>query len=354
MKKVGILTFHFSNHNYGAVLQAFASYVILKKYGYSPTIINLLPVKDNTIKSFFKSFLTGSIKFELFRKRYLKQTKKIFTLENLRKLNEYFDIFYVGSDQIWRPSMAKSLLEHYFLDFVDEEKIKISYAVSFGINEWNEDEKLTNSIKYLISRFDKVLVREIQGVEICSNKFNIKAECVLDPTLLLSKDDYVELLNLKDRNKKSKFIGIYLLSDKELKGDISKKINSQLCEPHINMYGNIINLFGFNIFHFNHVRTWLNHILNSELIITDSFHCMVFSIIFKRNFIIINNKYRGNNRILNLLEPLNLMSRFCEKPETFDLTKYLTPIDFDSISIKLSKEITNSITLLLRGLNQTI
>lgn len=163
MKKVGILTFHFSNHNYGAVLQAFASYVILKKYGYSPTIINLLPVKDNTIKSFFKSFLTGSIKFELFRKRYLKQTRKIFTLENLRKLNEYFDIFYVGSDQIWRPSMAKSLLEHYFLDFVDEEKIKISYAVSFGINEWNEDEKLTNSIKYLISRFDKVLVREIQG-----------------------------------------------------------------------------------------------------------------------------------------------------------------------------------------------
>ena len=138
--KIGILTNHFSINNYGAVLQTYASFQVLKKLNHEPQVINLLPGKRQTFKSklkqFIKLYLFNNIRFEQFKKKHLNLTEPFYSNENLHKLNSRFDAFYVGSDQVWRASMSKERLIHYFLDFAANEKIKVAYAASFGISKW--------------------------------------------------------------------------------------------------------------------------------------------------------------------------------------------------------------------------
>ncbi|HDQ15473.1 MAG TPA: polysaccharide pyruvyl transferase family protein, partial [Bacteroidetes bacterium] len=208
-KRVGILTFHFSRHNYGAVLQTYASFNILKKLGYEPKIINLLP--RNSPRRRIYSIIVREGVFEKFRKRHLSLTNKYYSGSDLSELNKMFDVFYVGSDQVWRPSMAGGLLPHYYLDFADDEKLKMTYAVSFGTSQWEGTDEQNEILRPLIKRFNHISVRESEGVEICDKIFNVKAVHVLDPTLLLDENDYSPILNefKKVIFKDNKYIGVY-------------------------------------------------------------------------------------------------------------------------------------------------
>lgn len=237
MKKVGILTYHYpENRNFGAILQAYASSIVVSKLGYDTRLINLNRYKFSVKSSTFKNkilLLLGGNKFRIFFNKFLNVTKDFQTFEELKELNKELDIFIVGSDQVWRIWNEKEFLPEYFLNFVLDEKRKISYAASFGLENWDEEEEITKEVKKLLKRFDYISVREESGVGICKNTFGVESVCVLDPTLVLPKEGYQSIID-EYKNKshlKKKYIAHMLLDDNDTLRNYSNKIAERLkCE----------------------------------------------------------------------------------------------------------------------------
>lgn len=308
MKKVGILTFHFANNkNFGASLQSFAILNLIKKFYGDTKIIDYSYTKFK-LKHKIKLWFQGKGFLE-FNKKFLTMTKNYKKEKNLKELNQYFDIFIVGSDQVWRAMGKHS--PTYFLNFVDEKKKKIAYAASYGVDFWEGDKKLTKEIKELIKKFNYISVREDSGINICNTLFQVEAEVTLDPTLMLNKEDYEIILNeYKGKDHlKNKYVAYMILDDnKNLKDECENyvKQNNFLLN---NIKGKVLKIGKYNIMIYNKVSKWLTLLKDAEIVITDSFHCTVFSIIFHKNFIVLANRTRGIARLESLLKKLGLEDR---------------------------------------------
>jgi len=353
--RIGILTYHFSTKNYGAILQTYASFQLLKKLNYEPRVINLLPGKKqkfiSKFKHVFKQYLFNNNPFNDFIKKHLHLTKPFYSDDKLTNLNSEFDTFYVGSDQVWRASMSQERLIHYFLDFADEEKVKISYAASFGISNWEGDSEITEQIKPLIRRFNAIGVRENDGINICKHTFNVDATQVLDPTLLLDENDYLKLLKRSNKFKGPDYIAYYLIQDREANGDLWKEIDEKSTYKVVNLFGEIKSLLGKKYLKFNSIEHWLIGMIDASFIVTDSFHCVIFSIIFRKNFICIPNQHGGISRINNLLSMLGLEDRLYNS-KNYNLNYYISkPINYFSVYEKLSLYKQKSLEFLTRSIN---
>ena len=137
--KIGILTFHHSNYNYGAVLQTFSIYKLIETLGYDSYIINYTPLVY-TLRKKTAALIVAMLgfEFEKFRHRNIPRIlHKTESTDDLKKLNEIIDEFVVGSDQVWRYRSDTKSLYKYFFDFVDDEKRKIAYGASFGVDYWD-------------------------------------------------------------------------------------------------------------------------------------------------------------------------------------------------------------------------
>jgi len=307
-KKIGILNFHFSRNNYGAVIQAYALQKHLILNGYNVENIDLKP------KIFWKTLIIDIIlgnPFEKFRKRYLKITKKSFneSLTLNKESTTGYTHLIVGSDQIWRPSYC-DFPKDYFLAFATNEQKKISYAASFGINNW-EAKYPINEYQVLLKKFSAVSVREDTGIAICKNVFDIDAKHVLDPTLLVNKKIFTELIGSNNLNK-NKIVYYKLDQDNDFKKAINF-LEVELNVTSVNIYYKEIIFFGFIFKKFKRVNHWLASLKNSKLIITDSFHCICFAIIFNKNFVYyINKNNRGLSRIQSLFSLLNITGKIAE------------------------------------------
>ncbi len=309
--KVGILTFQYAQ-NYGALLQAFALKESLRKLGFKPIIIDRYP--NNPQKIFWKTRLLYLIKgniFNNFKNKFLKPiTNRMLTPLDLDLIGQYnLDSIVVGSDQVWR-------LEHtdvgynYFLDFIKDNSIKkISYAVSFGIEDWSSGESTIQDLKNLVNEFKSVSVREDSAINICLKLFGVNATLVLDPVLLLSKEDYICSFNLANHEFNS--IATYILDNNNDKQKIINDISARLKSNIFNILPIRSNpskwnlLFGMKI----SITDWVDRIANSKFIITDSFHGMVLSILFNKQFIVIGNEKRGLSRFTSLLKLVGLEDR---------------------------------------------
>lgn len=336
-KRIGILTFHFSNHNYGALLQTYASVVMLRKRGFEPTVINLITNEVLNCKSVFTTLSNLFIQnqFDKFRKKFIPLTDLITNEKDLNDLNESFDIFYSGSDQVWRQEFAREKLMHYFLDFVEDSKLKLSYAASFGKDELEIDAELIDMIKCNLNKFDAVSVREDSGVAICKTHFAIDAIKVLDPTLMLDIKDYDPIIQ-SERNKKkqSKYIAYYELTHSIGESNNASKIANILDLPLLNIYKRKTSL-PLNDSIFCSFSNWLYNISQSDYVVTNSYHCMIFAILYKKNFIILGSEFGGNSRVLSLLESLGISNRFLTNLNETDILN-LNAIDYDLVSEKLS------------------
>lgn len=320
-KKVGILTFHFpENKNFGASLQSYAGMKMIENLGMDVEIINYNLLKI-TLRSkikrliFFKDIIDRLVakEFYSYTEKFLRLGQKINFNFNLKLLNKKYDIFIVGSDQVWRAVWFKKVAKHYFFDFVNNDKKKIAYAASFGVDHWEGDEKLTDEIKPLIKRFDHVSVREESGIDICKNIFGVNnVVCVLDPTLMICREDYQPILDdWKDKSHlKKKYIAHMLLDDTEQLKNGSKKIADYLKSEIKYIKGRYKKKLWINYFVYNKVSQWLTYLKDTELVITDSFHCTVFSIIFHKKFVVVANPERGIARLETLLGKLGLEDRF--------------------------------------------
>lgn len=307
MKKIGILTFHYpSNMNFGASLQAFA----INKLIPNSILIDYKPIRES-LKYTILYKIRGR-NFKKYHDKFLNVTSKYKEQKKLKNLNKEIDIFVVGSDQVWRPKWLQDKLPHYYFDFANDDKKKIAYAASFGVDFWEGDESLTNKIKPLAQKFDYVSVREESGIKICKDIFNIEAKCVLDPTLMIGKEDYKIILDdWKDKSHlEKKYIAHMLLDDTEELREESENIGKYLKADINYIKGKERKILGKKITFYNKVSQWLTYLKDSELVITDSFHCTVFSLIFNKKFIVVANPERGTARLENLLKIAGLENRF--------------------------------------------
>ena len=313
MKKIGILTFQYpENRNFGASLQSYACLNLMRKFEKNVKLINYYKTDYNY--SFKGKILLKleSKNFIEYNKKFLNLTRKIISNENLNFLNKEFDTFVVGSDQVWRDKYLNKQTKHYFFDFVDGNKKKIAYAASFGIDFWEGDKKLTEEIKPLIKRFDAISVREESGIDICKETFGIdSAVCVLDPTLMISKEDYQPILDdWKDKSHlNKKYIAHMLLDDDEKLRKESQNIANYLKADINYIKGKYKKILWKNYFSYNKVSQWLTYLKDAELVITDSFHCTVFSLIFHKKFVVVANPGRGIARLETLLGKVGLQDR---------------------------------------------
>lgn len=355
MKKIGILTFQFpENRNFGASLQSYACMKLLKKFNKNVELINYY--KNDFDYSFKERILSWieSNKFFEYNKKFLNLTRKITSNENLDFLNKEFDTFIVGSDQVWRDKYLNKKTKHYFLDFVDDNKKKIAYAASFGIDFWEGDKRLTEEIKTLIKKFDSISVREESGIDICRDTFGIdNVICVLDPTLMISKEDYQPILDdWKDKSHlKKKYIAHMLLDDNEKLKRESQNIADYLKADINYIKGKYKKILWKNYFAYNKVSQWLTYLKDAELIITDSFHCTVFSLIFHKKFIVVANPVRGIARLETLLGKVGLKDRFFTNIE--DVMKsgiFDKEIDYNEVDKKLEVHRRYSMEFLKKAL----
>lgn len=353
--KVSLLTFN-SALSYGAVLQTYAMVKTLEALDCDVEIIDFrapflppVPTRLWLLKAHYNfKRLRKEILFGNFRNRYLSnKTKAIYSPSRLKKVKFNADYFIVGSDQVWNPDVTKKYALNYFFDFVNGNKI--SYAASFGKGEWDFPEILTDSIRILLNDFKAISVRESEAIPMMKEKFNIAAEAVLDPTLL--NPDFSEIL--KSYTPKQQIAAFKLQYDSaflELVSDVQNKIGVPALAIDTQIeYKNITSIS------FPSVKDWIKHIAESSFIVTDSFHGVAFSLIFKKNFIVLNAHPKRFIRIQDLLTKLGLLDRIVKtRADIIENSNWMKPIDYLEVDKELSKLRGVSMNFLKTALNKQI
>jgi exopolysaccharide biosynthesis predicted pyruvyltransferase EpsI len=218
------------------------------------------------------------------------------------------------------------------------------------VDHWEAGEKITADVKKLIHRFQAVSVREESGVEICRNVFGVETIHVLDPTLLLNPKFFHELADKKPAPKAHEPKLVYmLLDDSAEKENFFKTIAKKHRLKFVRINGKkLVSKKGF--FLWKSVSSWLSNIKHAEVVITDSFHCTVFSILFKKKFICIANKRRGVTRLENLLKLIQLENRLIFDFNQLDENLLGVDIDYQKVERFLSEEKNKSINFLKNSL----
>ena len=309
--KIGIITFHRAV-NYGAVLQAYALQEIIEKMGHKAEIIDYRSPKIEKDASPFVGFRNGSaittavkrcifrlrknVAFHFFFRKYINLSPKVVKKADLEKIADNYDIIFTGSDQVWNIGCTENDTT-YFLDFVKDSKKKNAYAVSFGSDELYENGLF--DYKRLMNDFNSISVREKSGVDIVNHILDREATLVLDPTLLLTSEDWESLVKKRPINEKYIFV-YYLRPPKNLIEYISKLADRT-------GYKIIDAKSSKSFFMKNSPIDFLTWIYHSEYFVTNSFHGTVFSLVFKKQFMVeLNNKFDVNNRSKALLDLVNL------------------------------------------------
>lgn len=371
--RIGILTLSLHT-NYGGILQAYALQTVLARMGHKVVVFSKLKKKSLPLwkwpitysKRILKKYILGkdviifaeqhfnrnypvfSKNTQLFIDRYIHELK----IENLSTLCEAdFDAIIVGSDQVWRPkyftSIVSSKIEDAYLDFTKKwtDLKRIAYAASFGTDSWEYSLRKTIKCGKLLKKFDGVSVREDSGAGLCQKYFGVGAQHVLDPTMLLDKEDYIRIFEIAKTSKSEGTLLCYILDNSREKGDIIDYIaNERGLTPFslntvIDCSKSVIGESKKS------VEQWLRGFNDAELVVTDSFHACVFSIIFNKPFVVIGNKERGMARFNSLLEMFELEECMISSLQECERLLFLN-IDYEDIQRRLKKMQVHSVSYL--------
>ena len=347
--KVDIITFH-NTLNYGASLQCAALSRYMTSFGHDVEVINYLPDyvmnKKSVLKEFKKAHsLRGIIKgfAYLSKAGTIRSKDKKYTdfLErNIRLTNPYHsyddilsdvpqaDLYICGSDQIWNPSLTgDSLDKAFFLNFVSEGKSRVAYGASVGELDF---EKHRDELKKLTAGFKSISVREKTVSEKLSSVIGRNVNVVLDPTLLLNKDDY-RSMELPCNVPSGKYLLLYNIQNSDLTISTAKKIaaekNLEIVDISANPFQKIKGTTRMlNI----GPGEFLTLYRNADYVITNSFHGTVFSIVYEKNFNSVLHTTRGG-RIRDLLSSLDLSDQIISESQN----DIFSDVDYASVRNKL-------------------
>ena len=368
-QRIGTLTFHIA-HNYGAMLQAYALPIALRKCGYHCEVIDYrFPYIDrwSRIKHlsdyvaqfgavggglrYMKRLASGyyfrdnmHIRFDRFERKIIPHSKTVYRSKAALQHLPY-DAIIFGSDQIWNSAITNGIADEYIGGFpCHAETKKIAYAASCGTSDFQPESKALYTAR--LKDFHAISVRE-KGLQqtLCSRGF--QASCVLDPTLLLTEADWRRIIPSKSNRSSNKYLLIYAFDEDEklydLARDYAKKHGLEIIaiayKPKACMHGiNVLTNCG--------PLEFLSLVSNAEHVITTSFHGTVFSVTFQKNFHCIPHpKYR--ERTDSLLEMLGLMNHNVDKLSSLEDIE----TNWESVNQILAHERTASINFLETALN---
>lgn len=327
--KIGVMTFHWAA-NYGAALQSYALVKQLQDMGHDAEDIDYLPVRTMRRLRFFDLYLRRfeniqrSTKLRSFRKKHLTlSSKKYHSSRDLRISLLPYDAVIAGSDQIWNESFLmtseKTPNTSYYLDFVPKDVLRLSYAASFGINT------ITDNLREFavpeLRKFDIVSVREENAVELLARE-GIEAEIVCDPTLLLEPQAYEQIYG-GVTSTPVRLFNFMLRKGRESSDRTQAYVKDVLFKDASNIGRGIVT-----------VERWLYLLKNCEFVVTDSFHCTVFAILFHKPFIAVNDKNCSMNaRIRTLAQKLGLSHRVIEEYDEQKINQLVNnrEIDWDAV-----------------------
>ncbi len=339
--KIGIVTYWKSSCNYGEQLQNYALQEYLKKighdaflirYDYDNDRISRTPYKKimklldpSQTTSYLKSVIYGKRlvrdgkihprRFQEFRERYLSMSRLYTSLGDLQNDPPEADMYITGSDQVWNTfegglAEMRNRLRVFFLDFGRKDVLRVSYAASWGRSELPEEEK--SLIIPLLSAFNAVSVREKNGIDICRELGRKDATLALDPVLLHDAGTYRKLFTeAKNNGSERKYLFFYYMNND---GPYNRKSVFDWAEVH-----------GLDVVYvtddwrddykrsFPDVGQWLELIDGAECVLTNSYHCSLFCLIFGKRFGVIRRfgKYSGmNTRMDSVFEVFGIEPRY--------------------------------------------
>lgn len=365
-KKVGIITWHYFP-NFGSALQAYALQSTVESLGYKVKILNYRDEKygkRNRIKCYVQCLLhiifsknerlssRFCYPFQYFQKKYLNETRIVKDSHQLSAISRHFDCIICGSDQIWAPNVLNPI---YLLNFVPEGVKKLSYAASIGLDRIPE--KLIPQYAEAISDFHFVSVRESTGAGILKETCGISAEVVLDPTLLVRAAQWEKLENVggvKNKIGDKKYVFCYFLKpDHEYKNNVLKYAEK-----------NGLNIIGCS--QNQEDALWMNKLLkgigpkeflwlihHAEVVLTDSYHGTIFSLLFHKRFVTLerflnNDEICQNSRIYQLRTYFNLENQII--PYDKDVLWNPEKVDYDKFEQTLKTLRKNSTDFLKNAL----
>ena len=387
-KKIAILTF-FKSGNFGGELQAFALQKVLRENGYNVEVLHQLrpnnkefvqtgnfkpiynPSDSKTKKSRIKGKIIANLtriynvffgknsrirkqRFEKFEKEHINLTSKIFySFDDLYASNLDYDVFIVGSDQVWNYEYVFSP-EPYFLTFAKEGALKISYAASIGHSSLPEE--VVPFYKEWLAAFDSISLRESQGVDIVKSITDKEAITVLDPTLLIPKVNWLEYFNIDSSRQKDNYLLIYILVEspyvfakaREIASQLNLKIKRVVPRSWSRQnYSDIENIYDAGPIEF------IELFANASFVLTNSFHGTAFSVNFNIPFYSIPKKTKKtNSRFINLLNLVGLQDRIVYDGDNRNLLENLLDIDFIGANHKLEIEKSKSLDFLYKSINK--
>ncbi|EDX73568.1 hypothetical protein MC7420_3742 [Coleofasciculus chthonoplastes PCC 7420] len=357
--KVGILTFH-NTTNYGATLQAYALSTIIGSQGHDVEIIDYCPYK---VEKYYKKDLyfidknrrlnrrifDNLLKYYKTRKFLVSKTniskKKYATSAELKKINSSYEVVVCGSDQIWCIDSFRGFDSAYFLDFIDNKTdiIKISYAASFG-----HTMRLRNYrelICQLISNFSAISVRDANSRRLLKEECNEQAVKVLDPTFLIEYDEY-----FLDKKFKKEYLLIYIISGITLEQKTFIKFIANYKNLEIISVGKYVDIATKNIIGIG-PKEWINYFSHASYIMTNTYHGTIFSILFRKPFIVLDTLNKAN-KINDLLKDFNLENRLNSKSNFIEnFNKNILDIEYSLIEEDINQAISNSKNFLKTTIN---
>lgn len=372
MMKIALISFH-NAANFGAALQAFALQRALDQMGHSGEYINY--VNDTRAHQYSMSFLfldslkkgnvSGAVKYLVgapflairkkkfgnFYKQYLHTTPKVYrNSEEAKELCPFYDRFIVGSDQVWNP-VNNGHDTAFLLDFVAENRKKISYSSSFGLSEL--DKETADKYRECLSSFYALAVRETIGQDIVQQLIGKRPELVLDPVMLLSQGDWRSLTQ-GYRLPGEKYVFAYTNRESQVASFLKtgypmdgKKLYK------LSRYTRARDFLDPSV----RVKYWMsplefvNMIDNAELVVSASFHCLAMSILLNKPFVaVLTGNYGRDERLNHMLKMFGLEDRVLTPGMTPDSIS--RPICWEAVNEKMSGRRKESLLYLRNAIGQ--
>ncbi|MBO7499338.1 MAG: polysaccharide pyruvyl transferase family protein [Bacteroidaceae bacterium] len=362
--KTGVLTFWYGNSNYGQILQSYALQRVLEQLGREPYIIRFVGYGESRLRKLVKQLMPFLCRkpsptdrqrgFEAFRKEHFRMSPLYTSISQLRSCPPRYDAYIAGSDQIWKQSLRNPQQPAYFLDFGRPEVRRIAYAASFGMERYPDGDKA--ELKRLLSRFNAISCREYSGVEICRD-LGLEATKVLDPTLLLTKENYETLQSTPPKGERRGGLFIYSLnisSPSDIRfSELREAVDGEVVVTPAAGYNESAELFGSEVeYLYATPAQWIAQIASAGLVVTTSFHGIAFSILMHTPFVYVplKGEFEGaNNRILDLLRDLRLEDRTLHEGTAYaDIIA--RPIDWAAVDTLLERMRQDSLAFLKEAL----
>lgn len=360
--KLGGLTWW--RNNYGSILQAYAlqrelnsidgiEYEIICQYGKKVASVDNLKEKlkrlgiTKTVKRIFWKFGLSKLrnrnnKIERFIENNLIISKIQYNEETIVEANEIYDGFFCGSDQVWNPELV-DVDSMYWLNFAKEDKLRVSYAPSIGVNTFTDIQK--EIIKNNLDGFTAISSREESGTKLINEAIG-KERCVtvLDPTLMVDRNIW-DNLTIEPKYKEP-YIFVYMLrgtkAQRKLVEEFAKRKNLKIITmPFLDTER--IELYDFK---FGDIKLWdadpsefINVIRYAEYVFTDSFHSMVFSCLYHREFFTFPKIGKAQlNRVTGLQALFKIPSRMITEETTVDILESMEKINWKTVDDILNEK----------------